>query len=149
MAIIQIATLDDVIDASLGNTKFFTTLFAGFAGLALLLRAVGVYGVLSYVTSQRTKEIGLRVALGAAPAELIRNTLVRGLMPVLTGIAIGAAIALSMTKLMTGYLFEVRATDPTIFVGVAAILALTGVAACYLPALRASRVDPMEVLKEG
>ena len=108
-----------------------------------------MYGVTSYITSQRTKEIGLRVALGAAPAELIRDTLVRGFMPVLMGIAIGAAIAFSMTRLITGYLFEVRATDPTIFVGVAAILALTGIVACYLPALRASRVDPMEVLKEG
>lgn len=149
VAIIQVATLDDVIDASLGNTKFFTTLFSGFAGLALLLGTVGVYGVMSYVTSQRIKEIGVRVALGAAPAEVIRNTLVRGLVPVLWGIAIGIAIAFGMTRLMTALLFEVRATDPTIFVGVAAILAVTGVAACYLPALRASRVDPIEVLKEG
>lgn len=147
--IVQVRTMLDVIDASLGNTRFYTTLFGAFAVLALLLGTIGVYGVMSYVTSQRTKEIGVRVALGAAPRDVIRSTLGRSLVPVLSGIGIGIAAAVGLTRLLAGMLFEVATTDPLIFGGVAAALAVTGLAASYLPALRASRVDPMEVLTQG
>lgn len=147
--IIQVRTMNEVIDESLGSTRAYTSLFSAFAVLSLLLGAVGVYGVLSYTTSQRTREIGVRIALGASPKDVIRGTLRKGVAPVLTGIGIGTAMALGLTRLLTSLLFEVTTSDPIIFGGVAIVLAAMGFAASYIPALRAARVDPMVVLNDG
>ena len=103
---------------------------------------------MSYVTSQRTREFGVRVALGAAPGQVLRSTLRTGLVPVATGIGIGLAIALGLTRILSSLLFEVAATDPITFGGVALVLAVMGIAANYVPAARAASVDPMVVLKE-
>ncbi|HWM88118.1 MAG TPA: ABC transporter permease [Kofleriaceae bacterium] len=140
-------TMDQVIADSLAGRRFSMLVFAGFAGLALLLAAIGIYGVLSYAVGQRTSEIGIRMALGARRGDVLRMVLGHGVRLALAGVAIGLAAALGLTRLMAHLLYGVSATDPLTFAAVAA--GLTGVAliACYLPARRAVRVDPMTALR--
>ena len=138
--------MSEVVGASLGDPRFYTELFSVFAGLALILGTVGTYGVVSYMAGQRTREIGLRLALGATPEGVLRYVITKGITPVLVGIAGGALLALAVTRLMTGLLYEVSAIDPAVFALVAAVLLMTGLAAGYLPARRAARVDPVEAL---
>jgi ABC-type antimicrobial peptide transport system permease subunit len=118
-----------------------------FAALALILAAVGIYSAMAYSVSQRTHEIGIRTALGAQRWDVLRLVMKDGAKIALIGIASGIAGALALTRLMTSLLFEVKPTDPATFAGVAILLALVALAACYIPARRAMRVDPMVALR--
>jgi putative ABC transport system permease protein len=118
-----------------------------FATLALVLACAGIYGVISYLVAQRTHEIGVRMALGAQRSEVMRLILGHGARMVVVGVAIGSVVALGLTRLMTNQLFGVTAHDPLTFAAVAGVIILTAVAACYVPARRATRVDPMVALR--
>jgi ABC-type antimicrobial peptide transport system permease subunit len=122
-------------------------LVTAFGGVALALAAVGLYGVVSYVARQREREIGVRMALGAAPGRVLGLMLRQGMTPVAAGLAVGLAGALAATRALQALLFEVSATDPLTFAAVPALLALVALAASYLPARRASRVDPLVALR--
>jgi len=140
-------TLDDVLATSLAPRRITMVLLGAFAALALVLACVGLYGVISYLVSQRTHEIGVRIALGAQRNEVVRLVLEEGLRMALTGAAIGMLAALTLARLMAAQLFGVSAHDPLTFAAVAALLVVVAVAACYLPARRATRVDPATALR--
>jgi predicted permease len=145
--IYQPQTMDDILAGTLAPRRFSMILFSVFAGLALLLSSIGIYGVISYLVGQRTREIGIRVALGARHADVLRLVLGHGVRTAFVGIAIGVAASLGLTQLMASMLYGVSPTDPTTFVGVVVILALVALAACYIPARRAMRVDPTVALR--
>jgi predicted permease len=140
-------TMDETIADSLAARRFAMDLLAVFAVLALVLACVGIYGVISYLAGQRTHEIGIRIALGAQRADVLRLVIGQGARMALIGVALGTAAALGLTRLVANQLFGVSAHDPLTFGGVALLLALVAVAACYLPARRAIRVDPMVALR--
>jgi putative ABC transport system permease protein len=144
----RIVTLDDVVDASVRQRRFQMSLVLAFAISALLLAAIGVYGVVSQSVAQRTKELGIRLALGAPRPHLWLVVARYGLTPVAVGLAVGLAAALPVTRSLAGLLFGVQATDPATYAAVAAVLLAGAVAACWLPARRASRIDPLEALRE-
>jgi putative ABC transport system permease protein len=127
--------------------RFAMLLLASFAGLALLLAAVGMYGVISYSVTQRTQEIGVRIALGAERGNVLSMVLAQGARLAALGIASGLAAALATTRLMTSFLFGVRATDPLTFAAVSVLLVAVALLACYIPARRATRVDPIIALR--
>lgn len=143
----QAQTMDEIISQSLSARRFSMILLGVFAGVALLLASIGIYGVVSYVVGQRTQEIGIRIALGANRVEVMRLVLGDGMKMTLAGVAAGFVAALALTRLMAGLLYGVSATDPLTFVIVAALLPLVAAAACYLPARRAMRVDPVIALR--
>ncbi len=143
----SIRTMDDVLSESVAQPRFQATLLGLFAGLALVLAAVGVYGVMSYTVGQRTREMGIRLVLGASPGGLQGMVIRQGLRVALIGLAIGAAGSLALSRVMQTLLFEIQPTDPLTFIGVTALLATVAVLACYLPARRASSVDPMTALR--
>ena len=118
-----------------------------FAGLALILAVIGIYGMIAYSVSQRTREMGLRMALGANPGDVLRLVLWQGLKLVSFGLVFGVSTALAMTRFMSSLLFGVTATDPVTFVSVVILLTLVAVSACYIPARRAMSVDPMVALR--
>jgi putative ABC transport system permease protein len=140
-------TLGEIFSSSLDNRRFSLVIFAGFACAALLLAALGIYGVTSYGVTQRTREIGVRIALGARARDVLRLVVGQGMKSVLLGIAIGLGGALALTRLIAHLLFGVSATDPLTLTAVTALLASVGLLACYLPARRATKVDPMEALR--
>ncbi len=127
--------------------RFNLLLLGGFAAIALLLAGVGVYGVISYVVTGRTREVGIRMALGAQRADVARLFIKQGMTLVALGVALGSLGAFALTRVMTSLLFDVRANDPLTFVGVALLLSLIALLACYLPARRASRIDPLAALR--
>jgi len=143
----QISSMQDVVYASVKDWRFHATLLGVFGGLALLISAVGVYGVISYSVTQRTHEIGVRMALGAQRHSILRLVIRQGLTLASIGIAVGVAAALGLTRLIVGLLYGVSAADPLTFVGVAMLLLVVAFAACYIPARRAMRVDPMIALR--
>jgi ABC-type antimicrobial peptide transport system permease subunit len=122
-------------------------LLTAFAGLAIVLASVGLYGVIAYLVAQRTHEIGVRMALGARSRDVLRMVLGHGLRLVVIGVVLGLAGALALTRFLTGQLYGVRPTDPLTFVAVTVLLALVALAATWLPARRAARVDPMIALR--
>jgi predicted permease len=140
-------TLEQVISDSLAPRRFSVILLGTFAGLALLLASIGIYGVISYVVGQRSNEIGVRMALGAKSQDILRLVLTDGGRLVLTGIGIGLAAAFGLTQLIKSFLYGVDAADPFTFVAVAVLLSLVALAACYVPARRATRVDPLIALR--
>src|SRR5271170_6600782 len=142
----NVETFDEIISKALAAQRFSIILLGVFAGLALLLASIGIYGVISYVVGQRTHEIGIRLALGAERLHILRLILGRGGILVLAGVAVGLTSALLLTRLMASLLYGVRATDPLTFAGVAVLLTVVALAACYIPARRASKVDPMVAL---
>lgn len=147
LPVARLRTLEEVVDRSTARTTF-TLLLLGLAGaVALLLGTVGIYGVISYVVSQRTREIGVRMALGAARGDISRMVLRHGLAVTLSGIAVGLGAAFALTRLMRALLFEVSPTDPTTFVAVPLLLAAVALGATYLPAARAARVEPVEAIR--
>jgi predicted permease len=140
-------TMNEVIAGSLATRQFSMILLASFALVALLLASVGIYGVLAYLVGQRTHEIGIRVALGAGRYEVLRLVVGQGAKMALLGVALGLASAMGLTRLMSEMLYGVSATDPLTFVAVAILLILVALAACYIPARRAMKVDPMVALR--
>ena len=140
-------TMDSLISDSVASQRFSMILLVVFAGLALVLAGVGIYGVISYVVGQRGREIGIRMALGAQPQDILRLILGRGTKLAGFGIALGLTAALGLTRLMANMLYGVGATDPLTFAGVAVLLTLVALAACYVPAQRATKVDPMVALR--
>ncbi|HEX3253743.1 MAG TPA: ABC transporter permease [Pyrinomonadaceae bacterium] len=147
LPIADVATLDDILARESSTRRFNTLLFSVFAALALALAVTGVYGVLSYSVSQRTHEVGIRMALGAGRRDVLRLFMQQGMRLVLLGLVIGLGGAFVLTRLMSSLLFGVSATDKVTFVVVAFGLTLVGVCACYLPARRATKVDPLVALR--
>jgi predicted permease len=147
LAVANVLTMDQVIGKATTSESFSAGLTLGFAGLSLALAAVGLYGVLSYVVAQRTNEIGVRMALGAQPGQVLRLTLADGLRPAIFGLAFGLAGGLAAGRLIRNLLYGVQSTDASVFVGVAALLLSVAIAACLMPAWRASRLDPVEALR--
>jgi putative ABC transport system permease protein len=147
MPVAEVRTMAEVVDATLSTPRFTGVLLGTFAALALLLSAIGIYGVLSYIVSRRTREIGIRVAIGAQRAEIIRLVLRNGLSLSLLGVVIGVAAALWVSQLMRGLLHDVRPSDPMTFIGVGVLLSIIAAVASFVPAWRAARVDPVVVLK--
>ena len=139
-------TLNDVLSSSLSVRRFSMEMIALFALTALLLAALGIYGVISYIVSERTHEIGIRLALGAQPGSVLRLVIGQGVKLALWGSGIGLVAAFALTRLMSSLLFGVSATDPLTFAVVAILLAATAIVACYIPARRATRVDPIVAL---
>jgi len=144
---VEFSTLEESLAENVAAPRFRTLLLAAFAALAVLLAMAGVYGVMSYVVGQRSSEIGLRMALGASPGNVLRLILRQGLMLTGMGLGIGLAAAVAVTTLLRSMLFEVKTTDPLTYAGVAALLALVALAASYIPARRAVRVDPLPALR--
>jgi predicted permease len=140
-------TMNDVVSSSFAARRLTMILLSAFAALALALACVGIYGVISYLVGQRTREIGVRIALGAQRAEVMRLVLNEGARMALLGVAIGAVAALGLARLMAGELFGVTPHDPLTFAGVAALLMVVAIVACYIPARRAMRVDPMVAMR--
>ena len=147
VALTNVQAADAIVAAAVAQPRFRMLLLGLFATIALTLAAVGLYGVMAYSVSQRRKEIGLRMALGAASSDVLRLVLVEGLAPVAAGIVIGLAGAALLTQVMATLLFEVSPFDPATFAIVSALLALVAAIACYLPARRATRVDPLAALR--
>jgi putative ABC transport system permease protein len=143
----DLASMQQVVERAVWQPRFSTTLLGGFAGLALLLAAIGIYGVMSFDVGQRTQEIGIRMALGAKPADVLRSVLGGGGKLAAIGTAIGMAGALALTRYLKTLLYEVSTTDPATLVGAAAVLALVALGALWLPARRATRVDPVVALR--
>jgi ABC-type antimicrobial peptide transport system permease subunit len=139
--------MEKTVADSISNKRFTMTLLGAFAILALLLASIGIYGVLSYMVGQRSKEIGVRMALGAQKFDVLRMVLKDGARMTLAGIILGIVGALALTRLMRTMLYGVRPTDPLTFISVAAVLGAIAMLACYVPARRAMKVDPMEALR--
>ena len=144
----QPATLEDIVDASVRQRRFQMALVLAFAMAALLLAAIGVYGVVSQSVTQRTKELGIRLALGAQRPQLWMIIARHGLTPVIAGLVVGTGGALVATRSISGLLFGVPSTDPVTYGAVAGVLLLAGVLACWIPARRAGRIDPLEALRQ-
>jgi predicted permease len=139
--------MEEIVAESLAARRFSMVLLSVFAALALLLSSIGIYGVISYVVAQRTHEIGIRIALGAQRHDVLRLMLGEGMKMALIGVAVGVGVALGLTRLMVQMLFRVSANDPVTFASVAAVLTGVALAACYIPARRAMRVDPIVALR--
>jgi putative ABC transport system permease protein len=144
----QVKTMDQLVHESLASDRFSTVLFASFAGLALLLAAIGIYGVMSFAVAQRTHEIGLRMALGAGPAQVLRLVLQEGMLLALIGLVVGLGGTYFVGRVMNSMLYQVTVIDPVAFSAVTVVLLLAALLACYIPARRATRVDPMVALRE-
>jgi putative ABC transport system permease protein len=140
-------TMDEIVSDSLAARRFSMVLLGVFAGLALVMACVGVYGVVSYINSQRTHEIGIRMALGADRMAVLRMVLGEGVKMSLVGVAIGLVAAFGLTRLMANMLFGVSTHDPLSFAAVAGLLVLVALAACSIPARRATKTDPLVALR--
>jgi predicted permease len=148
LPIIRLRTMNEVISSSLRRPRMLMHLFGGFAALALLLAGIGTYGVLSYLVTERRREIGIRMALGAKRDAVLRSVMAYGLKLTCIGLAAGLAGAVALTRLMETLLFQVRPTDPATLVSVAAVITVVAIIACLVPAHRATRFDPIAALRE-
>ena len=146
--IVRLRDMNGVFEESITRPRLLAQLLGGFAGLALLLAAIGTYGVLSYMVAERRREIGIRMALGADQGNVLAQVMKQGLVLTTVGIIAGLAGAFAMNRLISSLLFGVQPTDPTTMVAVVATITLVAAVACWLPAWRASRVDPNVVLRD-
>jgi putative ABC transport system permease protein len=144
---VTVRTMDEVVDESIVRPRLFLSLTGFFAGLALLLAALGLYGVISYSVAQRTQEVGIRMALGAQPSEVLRMVVAQSLVLVSIGIGVGIPMALGLTRYLESFLFGVESGDALTFVVVCVTLLASGVAAAWAPAWRAAKVDPVIALR--
>jgi putative ABC transport system permease protein len=147
LPIANIRSMDQIMSSMSGDARFRTLLLGVFAAVALLLAAIGIYGVISYSVAQRAREIGIRIAIGAQNRDVLRLVVGQGMKLALIGVGVGIAGALAFTRVLSGLLFNVSATDPLTFVGVSTLLALVALLACYVPARRAMNVDPVVALR--
>jgi putative ABC transport system permease protein len=145
--IANINMLDELLEKSVAPRRFNFLLLGVFAGIALALAALGIYGVMSYLVAERTHELGIRMALGANASDVLKLVLREGMKFVLLGVVIGLCAALGLTRLLTTLLFDVQATDPLTFAGIALLLTSIALLACYLPARKATKVDPLIALR--
>jgi putative ABC transport system permease protein len=143
----KIRTLDFLVNRTFADRKFLLSLMGIFAGLAALLTIIGLYGVVSYLVNQRTQEIGIRMALGAQTGQILAMVLRQGMTLVVLGVAIGLSAAWLLTRLMAALLYSVSSTDPLTYAAISVLLGLVALVACYLPARRATKVDPMVALR--
>jgi len=143
----NVRPMEEIVSRSISKQRLTMFLLTAFSALALVLSSVGIYGVISYLTGQRTHEIGVRVALGASSSDVLRMVLGEGMRITLIGVAIGLAAAFGLTRLITTIIYGVGATDPITFAAVAILLSAIALFACYIPARRAMRVDPMIALR--
>jgi putative ABC transport system permease protein len=143
----MVRTMDELMGDAVAQRRLSTTLLTVFAGIALLLAAIGIYGVMSFDVTRRTQEMGLRMALGAAQASVLSLVVGQGMRLALAGLAIGLVAAIAAGRLIEHQLFGIRMTDPGTYVGVALLLGLVALAATLIPAIRATRVDPIEALR--
>src|SRR5712692_4830969 len=141
-AVSAVRTMEDLVEAEVGQRRLILMLLGLFAGTALLLGAVGIYGVIAHRVVERTKEVGIRRALGAQQGDILRLVLGQGLGLALGGVAIGLGGAFALTRVMESLLYHVSATDPATFVGIALLFVVVALAASYFPARRATRIDP-------
>jgi putative ABC transport system permease protein len=146
LPIYDVRTEEELIEKDIAPRRFALTLIGLFAGLALLVASIGIYGVISYTVTESTRELGIRMALGALKFDVLKMVLARGLKLVLIGIASGAVAALAAARVMATFLFNVSVYDPVTFAAVAGIFVMVALAACLIPARRATNVDPMVAL---
>jgi putative ABC transport system permease protein len=139
--------MEEMVGETMVRPRFQTWLLSMFGGLALILAAIGIYGVIAYSVTQRTSEIGLRLALGAPTSSVVRLLLRRGMLPVLIGLAAGIAGALAVSRVMAGLLYDLSPTDPATFAVVTLLLGVVALVAGYVPAARATRLDPIAALR--
>jgi len=145
--VVGVQTMETIVDKSIAQNRLNMILLSAFAGLALLLASIGIYGVQAYAVRQRTREVVIRVAMGAQPVEVFRLIIAQGLRLSTTGIVIGLAASFGLTRLMASQLYGLSATDPWTFIGVSIVLLTVALAACFIPARRATRIDPMVALR--
>jgi putative ABC transport system permease protein len=143
----DVRTMESLLADSVARARFSTLLLTVFAIIALVLAAVGIYGVMSYAVAQRTHEIGIRMAMGARTSDVLKLIVKKGLTLTVCGVGIGLGAAFALTRIMSSLLYGVSATDPLTFATIPVLLALVALSACYFPAKRATRVDPMIALR--
>jgi len=148
LALFEVISLQEQLDRSTSAQMVAVTLVGTLGGLALLLAAIGLYGVMSYAVSQSTRELGLRMALGADASNLLRLVVSRGLVLMAGGVLLGAAVALALTRLLGNLLYKVSPRDPLAFGSALAVMTIASLAACFLPAWRATRTDPARALRD-
>jgi ABC-type antimicrobial peptide transport system permease subunit len=147
LPIVRLRTMEDVFAASMSRPRFLALLLGIFAGLALALAAVGTYGILAYSISERRKEIGIHMALGATRRMVLGMVLRQGMRFTVVGLVIGVAASFALTRFLQTQLFDVKPSDPLTIIAVVLFIAAVALLACYIPASRATRVDPMVVLR--
>jgi len=146
-AVFNVRTMDQIVAQSVAPRRFSMMLLAVFAVVALALASIGIYGMMSYAVAQRTREIGLRMTLGAQTGNVLRLVIGHGMKLALAGVAVGVVASLALTRTMKNLLFGISATDPLTFAGIALLLALVALLACWIPARRATKVDPLVALR--
>jgi ABC-type antimicrobial peptide transport system permease subunit len=146
--LVDVATMEDLVTNSISQRRFNMLLFAAFAGLAVLLAAVGIYSVLAYAVRRRVREIGIRMALGAQIADVLRMVVTEGMTPTLIGMAIGLAGALALGRVLATLIYGIQATDPLTIASVSILLLVVALVASIIPAYRATRIEPIKALRE-
>ena len=147
LPLFSVRTMNQVIGENAQGQQFLSLLVGSFAGLAVLLAAIGIYGVLSFVVTERTREIGIRMSLGASRCRVLGQVILDGMRLAVVGFAVGMVGALAAGRVLSSLLHEVKPGDPAIFAGTAGFLVLVALVACYIPARRAARLDPMRALR--
>jgi putative ABC transport system permease protein len=141
------STMEEMVSATVAEPRFYSRMLGSFSAIALLLASLGIYGVMAYSVAQRTREIGIRVALGAQRSDIFRSVMLKSAFLVLAGVAIGLAGAFGVTRVLQNLLFDVKPTDAATFAAVSVLLILVALVATYVPARRATSVDPMVALR--